>query len=298
MMNSCDVLWGGSRISALAPSSKGHKHGHHPSRSLLGVVAACGARYSAVMPGPGTEQVNYSHAVRTKEWLQIPFPLSVTWTWDSFWRAAYLKANTAIERQAALLFERGNLDYDEVKRLVEVERNGLVKEYRRPLTPMGRLYSEILKPSDNLPTLEGLLKKKGTLEAVLRSVSKTRATVNRMTVFVKIAGPVAIGIEITMTAVVIELAPPAEKERVAAKQLGGATGSVVGGIGGGWAGCAMFSMLASPSLMVPIVGEVTTGGACLLGGIIGTVGGGAFGRWLGEKGGEAAHDAVGEWQWQ
>jgi hypothetical protein len=250
------------------------------------------------MPGPGTEQVNYSYAVRTKEYLQLPFPLGATWTWDSFWRGRYLRANAAIERQAQVLLDRGNLQHDEVKQLVEVERNGLVKQYRRPLTPMGRMYSEILKPSDNLPTLAQKLKEKGTLEAVLKSVAKTRATVNRMAVVAKVAGPISIGIEITMTAVVIELAPPADKDRVAAKQIGGVGGSLGGGLAGGWAGCAMFSMLASPSLVVPIVGEVTTGGACLLGGIIGTVGGGAFGRWLGEMGGEAVHDGVGEWQWQ
>jgi hypothetical protein len=35
---------------------------------------------------------------------------------------------------------------DEARELIEVQRNRLVIEMRKPLTPFGRFYSEVLKP--------------------------------------------------------------------------------------------------------------------------------------------------------
>lgn len=66
------------------------------------------------------------------------------------------------------------------------------------------------------------------------------------------------------------------------------------------AGCASLAMLASPSLTIPLVGEVTTGGACLVGGILGGIGVGWFGRKAGALVGEGLYDIVnevGEFRW-
>jgi hypothetical protein len=57
------------------------------------------------------------------------------------------------------------------------------------------------------------------------------------------------------------------------------------------------SALASPSLVIPVVGEVTTGGACIVGGIAGGVGAGWLGYLLGQWAGEATYDFVTEFQW-
>jgi len=64
------------------------------------------------------------------------------------------------------------------------------------------------------------------------------------------------------------------------------------GTGGMWAGCATASLLASPSLVIPLVGEVTTGGACMVGGILGGLGFGWFGRKFGEAAGEEMYHLV------
>ena len=48
------------------------------------------------------------------------------------------------------------------------------------MTPFGKLYSEVLKPANALPTLESLVERKGSVEAVLVSVGKTRAVTNRL----------------------------------------------------------------------------------------------------------------------
>ena len=250
------------------------------------------------MADPGTTQVEYSHAVQVKEVLQVPFPVGLNLSWDSYWRSVYNRSALILDRQAAIMLERGNLVYDEVKYYVEVQRNGLVRELRKPLSPMGRMYSEILKPSDKLPTLEGLLKKKGSIEAVLRSIGKTRASVNTFALVSRIVGPITIAIEITMTVVVINLAPPDKKQREAAKQGGGLIGGAAGGAAGMWAGCATLAALVSPSLVVPVVGEITEGTACLVGGILGGMGIGSLGRWLGEKAGEKAWDGPAEWEWR
>lgn len=66
---------------------------------------------------------------------------------------------------------------------------------------------------------------------------------------------------------------------------------------GAWAGCATAAAFASPSLVVPIVGEIPTGGACVVGGIIGGIGIGFAGRKLGEAGGDAVYDFVTKFEW-
>ena len=92
--------------------------------------------------------------------------------WDSYVRLFYDQANKAIQQQANALLARGNITVEEARSLVESQRNGLVIEFRKPLTPWGRLYSEILKPSSDLPTLQKLVAQKGTLEAVMQSVGE------------------------------------------------------------------------------------------------------------------------------
>ncbi|HZF78754.1 MAG TPA: hypothetical protein VEZ89_03090, partial [Rubrivivax sp.] len=79
-----------------------------------------------------------------------------------------------------------------------------------------------------------------------------------------------------------------DRGRVAAREIGGMAGSVGGGLAGMWAGCASAAALASPSLLIPVVGEVTTGGACFLGGMVAGLGLG----WLGRKAGEQVGEGV------
>lgn len=168
---------------------------------------------------------------------------------------------------------------------------------RQQLSPFGRLYSEILKPSNNLPTLEKLVAQKGSVEAVLTSVGKSRAVVNRFAAVSRVAGPAMIVIQITVSAMVISSAAPEDRGRVAAREAGGVGVGVLTGWGGMWAGCAGLSALASPSLVIPIVGEVTTGAACVIGGIAGGAGAGWLGYLLGQWAGEATYDFVTEFLW-
>ena len=110
----------------------------------------------------------------------------------------------------------------------------------------------------------------------------------------RVLGPASIVLEVSLTAVVIQQADPAERDRVTARELGGLAGSVGGGLGGMWAGCASAALLVSPSLTLPVVGEVTTGGACLVGGLLGGLGRGWLGRSAGEGAGAALYDIVNE----
>ena len=63
------------------------------------------------------------------------------------------------------------------------------------------------------------------------------------------------------------------------------------------AGCAGAALIASPSLVLPVVGEIGTGGACVIGGIVGGLGGGALGAWMGDEAGAAAYDFVTSLEW-
>ena len=228
----------------------------------------------------------YSPAVRAA--VDVPFAIAPGMTWDGFWRLIYDNSNAALQKQANLMLEQGRITAAEAAQLVN-GRNELLLRIRQRLTPFGGLYSELLKSRASLKSLEQFVAEKGTIEAVLRSMGNTRVVVDKIAVVSRVAGPAVIVLEISMTAIVIQRAAPHERGRVAAREIGGLTGSVAGGLGGMWAGCATAALLASPSLVVPIVGKVSTGGACLVGGILGGLGVGWFGRKVGESAGEGIY---------
>jgi hypothetical protein len=238
------------------------------------------------------QESRYSYAAKASELVNIQFPVSANMAWDGRARHIYDKANSVIQQQANRLVQRGNITYEEARQLVEVQRNGLVIEMRKRLSPFGRFYSEALKPSKELPTLDGLLSRKSSVEAVLLSVGKTRSVVNRIAFIGRTAGAAGIVIEIVAVGVVIERAPQAQKARVATEEIGGAVGGLAVGTGGMWAGAAAGAAWAgtwtAPTLMIPIVGEVTEGGAIIVGGIVG----GMLASWYGHRiGNEAAERA-------
>jgi hypothetical protein len=246
-------------------------------------------------PKQSTNGILYSQATKTT--VQVSMPVGAQLGYDSYVRLLYEKANNAITQQANALLARGNITAEEARRLVESQRNGLVTEFRKPLTPWGKLYSEILKPSNNLPTLEKLVAQKGSIEAVMQSVGKTRAVVNRIAVVSRVAGPALVIVSITFSAVAIAEAPEGQRGRVAAVEAGGTVGGLGFGMAGSWAGCLAGASIASPSLVIPGVGEVTTGGACLVGGIAFGLGFGWGGDKLGRQTGGAIYDFVTSFQY-
>lgn len=229
----------------------------------------------------------FSFAAKASDVINIPGPLAANMSWDGWCRLVYDRLNNGIQQQANTLLRRGNITFAEMHDLVEVQRNGLVVAMRKPLTPFGKLYSEALKPAASLPTAKRMLANKGSIEAVLVSVGKTRAVVNRIAFVGRAAGTAGFVLEIVMVAVVIEQAPPSERGRVATEEISGATGGLAGGTGGylagGLAGAAWAGTWAAPTLVIPVVGEITEGGAILIGGIAGAL----FGGWLGHSGGKA-----------
>ena len=246
-------------------------------------------------PANSQRQVLVSSAVQTS--VNVSFSIAPNLTWDGYCRLFYDELTKGIQRQANALLARGNISAAEAHQLVESQRNALVKQFRNRLSPFGRLYSEILKPSASLPTLDGLVQQKGSIEAVLKSVGKTRQVVDRIGTASRVGGPALIVVQVTMTAIVIAEAPPPERGRVAAREVGGALGAASFGAGGMWAGCFAASTLVSPSLVVPVVGEITTGGACLVGGIVGGLGFGWIGSNLGKQAGENVYGFVTDVTW-
>jgi len=228
--------------------------------------------------------------------LEVPFSIAPQMTWDAFQRLAYDKLNAGLQQQANALLKRGSISYQEMQKLVNA-RNASVLQVRARLTSFGELYSEILKSRASLKTAEQLLSEKGSIEAVLESVGKTRQVVDRIGIVSRLAGPAAIVLEISIVTVVISQASPQDRSRVAARQIGGAVGGLAGGSGGMWLGCVTGASLASWSLVVPFVGEGATGGACLIGGLIGGLGIGFGGRMAGESLGEGAYDFITRLHW-
>jgi hypothetical protein len=248
------------------------------------------------MPPPPQQQ-EYAYSAAVRQSVEVVFPIAPHMTWDGYMRLLYDRSNRAIQAQANILLQRGNISAQEVRSLVEGQRNRAVLAFRDRLSPFGRLYSEILKPGKSLPTLEEMLRRKGTLEGVLTSVGKSRTVVNRIAVVSRVGGPATIVLQISFSAVAIYTAAPADRGRVTAREVGGIAGGVAGGIGGAWAGCATFAAFASPSLVLPVVGEVTTGGACFVGGILGGIGVGWLGHRAGSAAGVAAYNFATDFHW-
>jgi len=237
---------------------------------------------------------NYSAAITTTT--SGAFGIGSNLSWDAYQRDVYNQLNEALQKQANLLRQRAHIDAAEVGALVE-QRNTILAESRSRLSPFGKLYSEILKSSADPPSLEKLLKQKGSLEAVLESVGKTRAVVNRLTVTMKVAGNGMIALQVVVSVVLIAMAPPKKRGEVAAGQAGAVIGGAGFGWAGAWAGCATAAALASPSLAVPFIGEITDGGACLTGGIISGFGFGMLGSSWGQKAGEDAYIGATRLHW-
>lgn len=246
-------------------------------------------------PADAQRQVLVSSAVQTT--VNVSFSIGPNLTWDGYWRLVYDRVTEGVQRQANVLLARGNVSVAEARELVESQRNVLVKQLRNRLSPFGRLYSEIVKPSTSLPTLESLVGQKGSLEAVLRSVGKARQVVDRIGAVLRVGGSALVVVQVTMTAIVIADAPQEERGRVAAREVGGVVGAASFGAGGMWAGCLAASTLVAPSLVVPVVGEITTGGACIVGGIVGGLGLGWIGSNLGKQAGENVHGFVTDVTW-
>jgi hypothetical protein len=218
-----------------------------------------GKKNKMAKPADQNPLIQYSYAIQAKDTLDVSLGSIADFTWNSFYRAIYEKSAAGIQRQANMLLARGNVTREEARFLVEVQRNGLVKEMRDPLTPFGRYYSEFLKPIKDLPNLDRLLAEKGTIEAVLRSVGKSRIAVNKIAFIARRAGPAAIAIDIVLTIVIVDLTPSGQRGKETAQQVGGLAGMAVasryGGLAGAWAGSQVFLLLGSPTLAIPVVGD-------------------------------------------
>lgn len=244
---------------------------------------------------PRAQKVLLSPAFR--ESVQITSSMTAPMAWDAYWRLAYDHADKVLQVQANELLRRGNITNIEFEEMVRA-RNTLVEEFRKPLTPFAKQYSEILKPGSKLPQPSDLLARKGSIEAVLESVGKSRATVNRLSMVFRVAGSTLIVLDITVTTMVVMQVPSEQRGRTAAREYTGLGVGAAGGVGGAWAGCVSLAAMGSPTLAVPVVGEVTTGTLCVVGGILGGLGGGWIGRETGKAAGEAAYDFVTTFRWE
>jgi hypothetical protein len=243
------------------------------------------------------EESQFFYSPVLQDTVQITDKMTAPMAWDSYWRMAYDRADKVLQAQANKLLRRGNITKVEFDELVKA-RNTLVEEFRKPLSPFGKLYSEILQPTSKLPQPSELLAKKGSVEAVLESVGKSRATVNRLSMVFRVAGPALIVLDITISTIVVMKAPAEQRGRVATREYTGLGVGVAGGAGGAWAGCVGLAALGSPSLVLPVVGEVTEGVLCAVGGILGGLGGGWAGREAGKAVGESAYDFVTTFRWE
>lgn len=202
-------------------------------------------------------------------------------TYDAFIREyVYEPAARAISAQGEQLYKSGWLTSKQAAEWVAAQRNKLLLSIRDERnSPLGARLSEYLKPRDKLPQVSDLAAKYSSaapeasseevFEAIIKSGARTRGSVNRLAVGLRWAGPVLVGVSFIAAGYLVYEAPPQERGRVAAQQ--------VGEIGGGWAfGEAGCEAGAAIGVWFEGVGAVP---GCILGAIVaGAAGGWGMGK--------------------
>lgn len=225
-------------------------------------------------------------------------------SFDSFVRIyVYEPGARAIAQQGANFVKQGIMTTQEAAEWVNAQRNAwLIRVRDTRNTPLGRAYSEFLKPRDKLPKVPDLLEKlarkqpsmalEQRYEAIIKSGGSTRASVNKMAITLRWAGPVLLVAQVGVAAYIVADAPPESRWQVGAEQ----GGAIVGGSVGGWLG-AKYGCAGGAAIGVwfEVVGAVP---GCLIGGIAGAFGGGWAGSSVGREAGYyswKAASSVAEW---
>jgi hypothetical protein len=219
-------------------------------------------------------------------------------SYDAFVRKYFYEpAAKLISEQGEALVRNKILTSKEAAEWVRVQRNQLIIKVRDQMnSPLGRAYSEYLKPRNKFKTLPELFKDKaarmpGATEeqvynAVIKGGRNTRGWVNKVGFALRWAGPVMIGIDVYCSARLVMETPPEQRFREASKQAGG----IMGGLGGAWAGGRTGAWVgcrggAAVGVWFEGVGAIP---GCLVGTVVLGTGGAIAGGYYGAKGGESA----------
>ena len=145
-------------------------------------------------------QFLYSPAITVST--SATFGLGTNLAWDAYVRTLYIRLNMAFDRQALLLAQRSG-DISNATRALTHQRDLAAIEMRRRSSPFGRKYAEIIKPLHIPVPYEARLRLKGSDQAILRSVGKPNAVINRLNVVTGVVGRGAVIVQITLSAVLI-----------------------------------------------------------------------------------------------
>ena len=200
-----------------------------------------------------------------KSIVEISVPLSGSLTWDAFHRTVYDAAAKNIHEQAMQLARQGALTPAELAQFVE-QRNALKTATRSQLSPFGKRFSELLLPAKDFKSAQQLLDKKGSLDAVIKGLGKTRGWVNRIGIVGRFAGPAILVVQITFAAETVSEAPDDQKWRTGV----GEAAEIGGGLAGGWYGFGM-GCGAGAAATVWLFGAGAAVG-CGVGGLLGAAG--------------------------
>lgn len=219
----------------------------------------------------------------SKEVVEITLPLAGAMSWDAFHRAIYDQAAKKIQEQAFELSRKGALSPIEFEQFV-AQRNALKVATRSQLSPFGELFSEILHPQSEFKTAQELLNKKGSIDAVIKGLGKTRGWVNRIGIVGRFAGPAVLVVQITFAAQVVADAPDDQKLRTGVSEAA----EIGGGMAGGWYGAGSGCAAGAAATFWFFGGGAIVG--CGVGGVLGGIGlGMAVGKSL-RFAAEAAYD--------
>jgi hypothetical protein len=207
---------------------------------------------------------------------------------EAYLRGIYDESAKGITQTAKELIDKGVAQGDAAKWANDA-RNVLKERIRADGNPILKKVFEArnLKEYGNKvgPTYEKLFQKYAKQglspeeinQKIIGSSGKSNLKVNRWSGRLKIAGRIALVLDIALAGVRVYLAPEGEKTKVALEELARIGGALAMGAAGAEAGTA-----AGAAVGAMFAGVGAAPGA-IIGGIVGGIGGAIFGGWLGQS---------------
>ncbi|NWF68999.1 MAG: hypothetical protein HXY40_07930 [Chloroflexi bacterium] len=213
-------------------------------------------------------------------------------------RQMYVTGARAIQEEANLMLARG-VSPDKVAEWANNARNQLKVTIRDEGPRIVKRIAEarnIAKYGNPVgPNVDDLRSAGRTNEQIIEGAGRASGGASRWAGRLRIAGRIAIVLDLGIAGYNIATAPEVDRPRVLMQEAGALAGAWAGGVAGAEGGAALGGWIGGLVAGVPTAGAGAAPGVGIgatVGGIIGGIGGAIGGAWAGRKAGDALADFV------